>query len=139
MTSCRSTPAIQKSMKNTCVYQILTETSLATCRIVFYPEPMFVRRVEHYWAISTIAPTKCHSARVSDSDQYKVTDNHGFTLPPTALISTSDSTPLSCDLFLLPGLPMQLEPTRVIYHNATVNRISEEMIDLHSLLHNDTR
>ena len=98
-----------------------------------------MRRVGHYWAVSTISPTKCHSARVSDLDQYKVMENQVITLPPTALISTSDSTPLSCDLFLLPGLPIQLEPKLVIYQNATVNRINEEMIDLHSLLHNDTK
>lgn len=139
MTSCRSTPAIQKNLENTCIYQILTDTSLAACRVELYSEPVFVRRVGHYWAISTIAPTKCHSAKVSDSDQYKVTDNHGFTLPPTALISTPDSTPLSCDLFLLPGLPIQLKPKLVIYYNATVNRIEQEMIDLDSLLHNGTK
>ena len=66
-------------------------------------------------------------------------DNQAITLPSTALIATSDSTPLSCDLFLLPGLPIQLEPKLVIYQNATVNRMNEEMLDLDSLLRNDTK
>ena len=139
MTSCRSTPAIHKNLEKTCIYQILIDESLAACRVEFYPEPVFVRRVGHYWAVSTISPTKCHSAGISDLDQYRVTDNHAITLPPTALIATADSTPLSCDLFLLPGLPIQLEPKLVMYQNATVNRINEEMIDLHSLLQNNTK
>ena len=125
MTSCRSTPAIQKNLENTCIYQVLTDASLAACRVELYPEPVFVRRVGHYWAVSTISPTKCHSARVSDSDQYKVMENQAITLPPTAMIATSDSTPLSCDLFLLPGLPIQWEPKLVIYQYATVNRMHE--------------
>jgi hypothetical protein len=66
-------------------------------------------------------------------------ENQAITLPPTALIATSDSTPLSCDLFLLSGLPIQWEPKLVIYQNATVNRMNEEMIDLDSLLRNDTK
>jgi hypothetical protein len=139
MTSCRSTPAIQKNLENTCIYQILTDASLAACRLERYPEPVFVRRVGHYWAVSTISPTKCHSARASDLEQYKVMENQAITLPPTALIATSDSTPLSCDLFLLPGLPIQLEPKLVVYQNATVNRMNEEMLDLDSLLRNDTK
>ena len=48
MTSCRSTPAIQKNLENTCIYQILTDASLAACRVELYPEPVFVRRVGHY-------------------------------------------------------------------------------------------
>jgi hypothetical protein len=65
-------------------------------------------------------------------------DNHAITLPPTALIATTDFTPLSCDLFYLPGLPIQLEPKIVLYQNATVNAIEEELVDLHSLIHNNT-
>ena len=139
MTSCRSTPIIYKNLENTCIYQILTDASLAACRVEFYPEPVFVRRVGHYWVISTISPTKCHSARVSDLDEYKVMENQAITLPPTALIATSDSSPLSCDLFLLPGLTIQLEPKLVMYQNTTVNRMNEEIIDLDSLLQNDTK
>ena len=139
MTSFRSTPAIHKNLENTCIYQILTDASLAACWVEFYPEPVFVRRVGHYWAVSAISPTKCHSTRVSDSDQYKVMENQAITLPLTALIATAASTPLSCDLFLLPGLPIQLEPKLVIYQNATVNQMNEETIDLDSLLRNDTK
>ncbi len=74
-----------------------------------------MRKIGHYWAISTNSTTKCHSANIPDSDQYKLVNNHVITLPPTALISTKDSTALSCDLFYLPGLPIQSKPKLVLY------------------------
>ena len=138
MTSCRITPAIQKDLVDTCIYQVLTDTPLTTCRIELYPDLVFVRQIGHYWAISTNSTTKCHSANIPDSEQYKVMDNHAITLPPTALIATKDSTALSCDLFYLPGLPIQSKAKFVLYQNATINHINEELIDLHSFIHNNT-
>ena len=66
-------------------------------------------------------------------------DNHAITLPPTALITTTGSTPLSCDQFYLPGLPIQLGTKTVLYQNSTVDPIDEELIDLHSPTHNRTK
>ena len=94
MTSCRTTPAIRKDLEDTCIDQILTDTPLTACRIEPYPELVFIRRIGHYWAVSTNSTTKCHSAKIPDSDQYKVMNHHAITLPPTALTATRDSTPL---------------------------------------------
>ena len=124
MTTCRTTPAIQKHFAGTCIYQILIDASLTACRIEPYPEPVFVRRLGHYWVVSTTSTTQCHSATISDPDQYQVMDNHVITLPPTALITTIGSTPLSCDLFYLPELPMQLETKIVLYQNSTIDPMS---------------
>ena len=138
MTSCRSTPAIRKDLEDTCIYQILTDKPLTACRIEPYSESVFIHRIGHYWAVSTNSSTKCQSAKIPDLDQYKVMDNHVITLPPTALIATTDSTALSCDRFYLPGLPTQLEPKIVLYLNTTINPINEPLLDLHSLIHNNT-
>ncbi|CAF0939465.1 unnamed protein product [Adineta steineri] len=138
LTSCRTTPAIQKDPEHTCIFQILTGKPLTACRIEPYAEPVFVRRIGHYWAVSSDSSTKCHSAKIPNSDQYKVMDNHAITLPPIALIASTDLTPLSCDLFYLPGLPVQLGSKIVIYQNTTINHIDERLIDLHSLIHNNS-
>jgi hypothetical protein len=136
MTSCRITPVIQKDLEDTCIYQVLTDTPLTACRIEPYPDLVFIRKIGHYWAISTNSTTKCHPVNIPDSDQYKVMDNHAIILPPTALIATKESTALSCDLFYLPGLPIQSKSKLVLYQNATINPVDEEVIDLHSLIHN---
>ena len=138
MTSCRTTPAIRKDLEDTCIYQILTDKQLTGCRIEPYSESVFIGRIKHYCAVSTNSSTKCHSVKIPDSDQYKITDKHATTLPPTALIATTDPTALSCDRFYLAGLPIQLELKMVLYQNATINPIEGELIDLHSLIHNNT-
>ena len=90
MTSCRITPAFRKDLEDTCIYQVLTDTPLTVCRIERYPDLVFVRKIGHFWAVSTNSTTKCHSAEIPNLDQYKVMDNHVITLPPTALIATKD-------------------------------------------------
>ena len=138
MTSCRITPAIRKDLEDTCIYQVLTDIPLTACRIELYPDLVFIRQIGHFYAISTNSSTRCHSAKIPDLDQYKVMDNHVITLPPTALIATKDSTPLSCDLFYLPGLPIQSKQKLVLYQNATINPVDEQVLDLHSYIHNNT-
>jgi hypothetical protein len=54
-------------------------------------------------------------------------------LPP------KDSTGLSCDLFYLPGLPIQSSSKLVLYQNFTINPVDDELIDLHSFIHNNTK
>ncbi|CAF2827725.1 unnamed protein product [Rotaria sp. Silwood2] len=137
MTSCRITPVIKKDLEDTCIYQVLIDTPLTACHIEPYPDLVFVRKIGDYWAISMNSTTKCHSANSPDSDQYKVMHNHAITLPPTALISTKTSMALSCDLFYVPGLPIQSKSKLVLYQNATIDPV-EEVIDLHSFIHNNT-
>ena len=127
-----------KNLEDTCIYQVLSDIPLKACRIEPYPDLVFVRKIGHYWAISTNSSTKCHSADIPDSGQYKVMNNHAIILPPTALITTKDSTALSCDLFYLPGLPIQSNQKMFLYQNATVNLINEELIDIHSFIDNNT-
>ena len=42
VTLCRITPAIQKDLENTCIYQVLSGTPLTACLIEPYPELVFV-------------------------------------------------------------------------------------------------
>ena len=65
-------------------------------------------------------------------------DSHVITLPPIALIATKDSTALSCDLFCMPGLPIQSNPKLVLYQNTTTTPVNEHILDLHSFIHNNT-
>ena len=61
-----ATPAIEKNLEGTCIYQILTDASLTACRIEPYPEPVVVRRLGHYWVVSPTSTTKCNSTAISD-------------------------------------------------------------------------
>ena len=137
VTSCRITPVIQKDMKNTRIYQVLSDTPLTACLNKPYPDLAFVHKIGHYWAISTNSITKCHSANIPDSNQYKIMDNRAITLPPTALIVTKDSTALSCDLFYLPERLIQSKPKIGLYQNVIINIIEEELIDLYSFIHSN--
>ena len=137
MTSCRISPVIRKDLEDMCIYQVLTDRPLTSCRIEPYSELVFVRKIGHYWAISTYSSTKCHKATHPDLDHYKVIDNREITLPLTALIATKDFAGLSCGLFYLPGLPIQ-STQLVLYQNLTTNPVDEEVIDLHSFIHNNT-
>jgi hypothetical protein len=132
------TPAIRKDLAGMCIYQVLTDRPLRSCRIVPYSELVVVRKIGHYWAVSTNSSTKCHTAAPPGSGRYKVMDNHAITLPPTALMTTKDSMGLSCDLFYLPGSPSQSTPKLVSYQNSTTNSVDETVIDLHSFIHNNT-
>ena len=58
MISCRITPAMQKNFEGRCIYQILTGAALTACRIEPYPEPIFIRRLGHYWVVSISSTTK---------------------------------------------------------------------------------
>ena len=137
MTSCRITPAIQKNLEDTCIYQILTDTLLTACRTEPYSESVFTCRIGHYWVISTNTTTTCHLHKIPHPDQHRVMDNPAITLPPIAIITTKDSIPLICDRFYLDELPMQSKLKMVLYQNATINEIDARITDLHSLMHNN--
>ncbi|CAF1511817.1 unnamed protein product [Adineta ricciae] len=139
MTSCRVNPVIRKDLEDMCIYQVLISTPLKSCRIEPYLEPIFVRKVGNFWAISMNSSTTCHRATPLDSDNYKIMNNNAITLPPTSLLSAKDGAALSCDYFYLHGLPIQSHSRLVLYQNLTVNAVEEEVIDLHSFIHNNTQ
>ncbi|CAF1545772.1 unnamed protein product [Adineta ricciae] len=123
MTSCRVNPVIRKDLEDMCIYQVLTSAPLKSCRIESYLEPIFVRKVRNFWAISMNSSTKCHRATPMDSDNYKIMNNNAITLPPTSLLSAKDGAALSCDYFYLPGLPIQSHSRLVLYQKLTVNAV----------------
>ena len=138
MSSCRETPPIRKDWTDNCLYQILTDSVLSACRTELYPEPVFVHRVGQHWVVSTNSSTRCHSTVITDSDQHEIIDNDEITLPPVALLTTMDTKSLTCDQFFLPGLPMQSGPTVNIIQNVTINPVEKDLVDLHSMLSNDS-
>ncbi|CAF5137327.1 unnamed protein product, partial [Rotaria socialis] len=50
MSSCRETPPIKKNWKQTCLFEILTDSNLTLCRIEHELEPIFIQRVGQQWA-----------------------------------------------------------------------------------------
>jgi hypothetical protein len=138
MSTCRETPAIRKDLTDDCLGQILTDAPLTACRIEPHPEPVFVHRVGQHWAISTNTTTKCHPVHFSDLEHYKVIPNKEIILPPVALITTINTTSLTCDHFFLPGTPNQIGPIISIIENTTVQPIQTQLIDLYSKLNNHT-
>lgn len=139
MTSCRMTPPVQKDLEDICICQIIIDAPLTSCRIEPYPDLVCIRRVRRYWAIYTNSTTKCHSVHVPDSNRFNVIDSHTIILFPNALITTIDSSPLSCDLFQLAGTPTQVGIKMVVYQNKTITNIDEEGLYSHSLIHNNSK
>ena len=103
MSSCRETPAIRKDLEDNCLYQILTDSPLTSCRIEGFTDSIFIHRIGQHCAISTNTTTKCHSVKIFDMEQHMITNNEEITLPPVALITTMNSETLACDKFSLPG------------------------------------
>ena len=99
MSSCRETPPIRKDWMDNCIYQILTDSNLTSCRTELYSDPVFVHRVGQHWVVTTKNSTKCHLNTISDSEQHKIIDNDEITLRPVALITTMSTNSLTCDQF----------------------------------------
>ncbi|UJR24368.1 hypothetical protein I4U23_005745 [Adineta vaga] len=121
MTSCRETPAIRKDLQDTCLYEILTDSNLSECRTEPFADPVFVHRVGRHWAISVNSTTQCHSIKTF-----------------TALITTMDTSSLTCDIFFLPGVPLRIGSTVNLIQNLSVNPLDKDLINLHELLSNNT-
>lgn len=138
MSSCRETPAIQKELENTCIYQILTDTTLSACRIEPYTQQTFVHRVGHYWAISTETETKCLPVKIENENEHKVMENQQIIIPTTAIYSTPDSTAVQCDKFYLPGLPTRVGKDIIFIQNETLNSVDQDLINLQSIIETNT-
>jgi hypothetical protein len=138
MTSCRETPAIRKDLQDSCIYQILTDSTLSSCRIEAYADSVFIHRIGQHWAVSTNTTTKCHSVKTTDIEEHMITDHEEIILPPVALITTMGTHSLACDRFCLPGTPMKVGTTISLFHNATINPVEKDLIDLHSMISNNT-
>lgn len=138
MSSCRETPAIRNDLIDSCLYQILTDIPLHSCHIEPANEPIFIQRIGQHWITSTNTTTKCHSSQFLNSNQHKIISNKEIILPPVALISITESTSLSCDHFILPGLPTQLGKTISILENSTINYVNNDIIDLQEKIMNNT-
>lgn len=138
MSSCRETPAVRKRLKDSCIYQILTDSILTDCRTELYSDTVFIHRVGQHWAVSTNTTIKCHSVTMSDAEQHRIIENDEIILPPVALITTMDRTSLTCDKFFLPGLPIKVGKTIYLIENTTTNPIQKDLVDLNALLTNDS-
>lgn len=138
MPTCRETPAIRKNLIDTCLHQILTDSPLTSCRTEVYEDPVFIRRVGRHWAVSTINHTKCHTVNNLDTEQHRIFDNEQITLPPVALVTVIDTNSLSCDQFHLPGLPIKVGSPISVLQNSTITALDKELVDLHSIIGNNT-
>lgn len=138
MSTCRETPAIRQDLADDCLSQILTDKPLTSCRIETHAEQVFVHRVGQHWAVSTNTTTKCHPVKLSDTELMQVAPNKEIILPPVALVTITETTSLTCDHFILPGLPTQIGPTISLIENTTIQPMENQLLDLQSKLSNNT-
>lgn len=139
MSSCRETPPINKNWKQTCLFEILTDSKLTLCRIEHELEPIFIQRVGQQWAISTINETKCHRVTQLEQGEHAITTNNELTIPPIALITIDKSTAWSCDNFFLPSMTNGTNKFITIIENKKLNFDDSILIDLQKAMSNDTR
>ncbi|CAF1680716.1 unnamed protein product, partial [Adineta ricciae] len=99
--SCRETPPIRKNWQESCLFEILTDSKLTNCRVEEETEPIFVQKIGNKRAISTQNQTRCHRVMQKDQTQHIITTNNELTLPSIVLLTTDNSTSLSCDHFFL--------------------------------------
>lgn len=139
MTSCRETPAIRKESIDSCLIQILSDKPLTSCLIEPHPDPIFVQRLGVYWIISTNTSTQCHEVKMSETGNVQVGPITEINIPPVALITTKETTSLSCDHFFLPGQPIHIGQSISIIENTTIQSIDSQIYDLNIKLSNNTK
>jgi hypothetical protein len=139
MSICRETPPIINDWTHTCLFQILTDTTLSACRAEQYLEPLFIHRIGTHWAISTNSTNECHLTSHSILDQsYAITDNIRV-LPPVALITIPNNMTLVCDRFSISSLPILSSPSLTILDSTIINTSTSDIFDLSLPLSNTTR
>jgi hypothetical protein len=95
VSSCRQTPPIRRQWGETCLFQILTDSTLTLCRIEHEAESIFVQRIGQQWAISTMNETKCHRVTQNEPKQYMITVNNQLTIPPIVLIALDEAAAIT--------------------------------------------
>ena len=139
MSLCRESPPIITNWNNTCLFEILTETQLHSCRTERYSDPIFVHRIGSHWAISTNFSTSCHSVSMSPLNQNYALHEAERILPPVSLITVAPNTTLVCDRFSIPSLPISHSPPLTILDSTFINASTVDFFDIHVSLTNDTR
>ena len=139
MSSCRETPPINRNWNHTCLFEILTDSTLTLCRIEHEVEQIFIQRVGQQWAISTRNETKCHRVTQLEHNQHTIASNNELTIPPMALITIDKSTAWSCDNFFLPSIKNGTNEFISIIDNRKLKHGDSNLIDLHRAMSNDTR
>lgn len=137
--TCRESPPIRRNWDETCLFQILTDANLTLCKIEQEFDPVFIRRVGQQWAISTRNETRCHRVILTDRDEHTVTNNNQIIIPPIALITTEQSTSLSCDNFILPKTTRDTTEFISIIENKKIRKMESQLIDLCQTLTNNTQ
>lgn len=137
--SCRETPPIRTNWEETCLFQILTDSTLTLCRTEHEIEPIFVQKIGQQWAISTINETKCHKVTKNEPKQHLITTNNQITIPPIALITLDEATSLSCDHFYLPSSTNTTDEFISIIENKTIKNEVSRLVNLYQMVSNNTQ
>lgn len=138
MPSCRESPIRRKEFEDDCLYQILTDSTLADCRTELYYDKVFIHQVGQYWAISTYNTSKCHAVPTEDPEQHMVIDNDEITIPEIALITTQSDKVLACDRFIIPKRRTKIDTSINLIYNESIRSDNSILINLQEALNNDT-
>ncbi|CAM4789375.1 unnamed protein product [Rotaria magnacalcarata] len=139
MSVCRETPPIITDWNDTCIFQILTDSTLSLCRTEQYRELIFIHCIGKQWAISINSSTPCHSTFLSSTKQSYAFHNNLRTLPTVALITIPPHTVLICDRFSISAAPLPTGPSLSLLHSSICNTSDTDTIDLYQHLSNSTR
>ncbi|CAM2727026.1 unnamed protein product [Rotaria socialis] len=139
MSVCRETPPIITDWNDTCIFQILADSTLSLCRTEQYREPIFIHPIGKQWAISTNSSTQCHSTFLSPTEQSYAFHNNLRTLPAVALITIPPDTVLICDRFSISAAPLPTGPSLSLLDSSIFNTSGTDTIDLYQHLSNSTR
>ena len=139
MTVCRETPPEITYWNDTCLFQILSDSTLINCHIESYHEPLFIHRLGNHWVISANSTQQCHSTSISPFNPSYVLQNNLRTLPAVALITVPPQTNLICDRFSIYSTPTVAGSSLNILDTTFFDTYRTDTFDLYRHLSNSTR
>jgi hypothetical protein len=139
MSVCRETPPIITRWNDTCLFQILNDSTLTACRTEPYKDSIFYRQLGQQWIISTRTVQRCNLATLPSADIPQIIQNTGRTLSPITLITVPPKTTLMCDQINIPAPPEDFGSQVTIWDFSLTNDSYGEKFDLTPYLYNHTR
>ncbi|CAF1107487.1 unnamed protein product [Adineta ricciae] len=139
MSVCRETPPIITKWSDTCLFQILNDSTLSSCRTEPYNDDIFYRQIGSQWIISTTRMQRCNLATAPTVNTPHLIQNTGRTLSTVTLITIPPKTTLLCDQFNIPASPDVSTQPVSLWDFSLTNFTYGEQFDMSDYLRNHTR
>lgn len=139
MSVCRETPPTVTKWTDSCLFQILNDSTLSACRTEPFKDAIFYRRLGSQWIISTKNTQRCNLATLPSVDVPQIIRNTGRTLSPVTLMTIPPKTTLLCDHFNIPSPPETSEAPLTLWDFSLTNNSYGDNLNLLPFLYNHTR